>query len=196
MRLKDIGLFLVLIFSLAADGFGQEDWSLKKDQDGIKVYTRSVEGTSFKAFKGSIVLDVDQDKLIARLTDMSGFSSWMPNVSELEVVNAQTYYVLTDSPWPAADRDGYYEMTIDDAGMPKEYLIRIAAKPDLGPEKKKTVRITKSNVVWRIEALDAGGYLVEYEVEAEPGGGVPGWLANSSVVSIPYDTLSSLRDSF
>ena len=125
MKLKDIGVFLFLVLFLATDGFGQEDWSLKKDQDGIKVYTRSVEGTSFKAFKGSIVLDVDQDKLIARLTDMSGFSTWMPNVSELEVVNAQTYYVLTDSPWPAADRDGYYEMTIDDAGMPKEYLIRI-----------------------------------------------------------------------
>jgi len=45
-----------------------------------------------------------------------------------------------------------------------------------------------------LEDLGDGRIDVHYEVLAEPGGNIPAWLAQSKVVSVPYDTLMGLKE--
>jgi hypothetical protein len=35
--------------------------------------------------------------------------------------------------------------------------------------------------------------LVAYQIHADPGGSIPGWLANATVVDTPFKTLKNLR---
>ena len=46
---------LLLISLLLLCPVIDSDWNLKKDKSGIEVYTRSVEGSSFKEFKGILL---------------------------------------------------------------------------------------------------------------------------------------------
>lgn len=40
---------------------------------------------------------------------------------------------------------------------------------------------------------NAGGVNVTYQMHISPGGSIPNWLANQTVVDTPYGTLKALR---
>jgi hypothetical protein len=70
--------------------------------------------------------------------------------------------------------------------------VRVEAVPDFVPRNDGLVRIPRSDGYWRIEARDAGVH-VTYQIHADPGGLVPIWLANATVVRFPFKTLRNLR---
>ena len=45
---------------------------------------------------------------------------------------------------------------------------------------------------WQITKED-DGVSITYELHADPGGGIPNWLVNSSVVDTPFGILSGLK---
>jgi len=47
--------------------------------------------------------------------------------------------------------------------------------------------------MWIFENLDTKKTKVTYQMHAEPGGSLPAWLINSSVVDPPYKTLINLK---
>lgn len=174
-----------------------QDWDLKKDKNGIKIYTKSVPGSSFKAFKGTTVLNAELRQVIAVIKDVEAYADWMPNSKRSEELSHpaethQIYYLSTKAPWPVSDRDGVYECRIRHDHTSQTTTVRIQALPDYLPEKKNHVRITRTDGFWRLKDLGDGRTDVHYEVLAEPGGNIPAWLARSKVVSVPYETLTGL----
>ena len=81
-------LLFISTMLLAATSLNSSQWEQKKDQDGIKISFRTVEGSSFKEYKGEttiqntsltdvldIIFDVDKydiSKVPVQLTMMNG----------------------------------------------------------------------------------------------------------------------------
>ena len=63
-----------------------EDWKLKTDRKGIKVYHRKVSLTPIKAFKGVTELKTDLTSMCAFLMDIYNFPSWIVMCDSVELL--------------------------------------------------------------------------------------------------------------
>lgn len=56
--------FMAMSLSLVA-----AEWRLEKDDDGIQVFTRAVEGSDYRAFRGETLINAELNQLMAVLDD-------------------------------------------------------------------------------------------------------------------------------
>lgn len=200
---KSTIMFKLLFIStmlLAATSMNSSSWELKKDEDGIKVYVRTVEGSSFKEYKGETVLkNTTLTKVLSVIFDVENYDNLFPDVSDQKVVKQiskyhNVHYVKVSTPWPVSDRDNVTELeaTVSDDG--KSANISINARPDMVEKKKNLVRISAGKGHWELKENDDNSVSVLYQYHGNPGGSIPSWLANSFVVSHPFETLENLHE--
>lgn len=184
---------LVLVRPATADS----DWVTRVDADGLKVETRDVEGSDYKAFRASIVVAATPEQVLARLQDVASYPDWFPDTVEARRVPTDTgvraNYVRTDAPWPVKDRDAIYTQNVERGEG--EITIRVGVDPALVPEIDDAVRVRQAAGRWHLVAGD-DGTAVHWQFHLEPGGRVPGSLANARVVDTPKRALLALRDYF
>jgi hypothetical protein len=187
---------LALVSSNAS--FAQEQWSLAKDSDGVKVYVRDVPNSPLREFRGEVDLKVSPDRVVKVLQDAGSFRKWMPDVVASDLLKAtdkeQFHYLENAAPWPVAHRDGVYHFTyMRSDGAAPVTTVRVEAVPDYVPAREGKVRIPKAEGYWKLVPTSSG-VGVSYQMHADPGGSIPSWLANQTVVDTPFKTLKALRD--
>mgnify|MGYP001042949633 FL=1 len=188
-------VFFTLLFPVL--GMTQTgEWKLKKEENDIKVFTKDIEGASLDAFKGVGKIRASVQQVMDVLLDGGNYTEWYPNCSVAEqkenTPERQVNYSVTDAPFPVSDRDSYVELTYDtlENGM----RINLRALPNYGPEIEDRVRIHLTKGFWRLEKLDDQTTLVTYQMQADPGGSIPSWLANTTAVDMPLESLENLRE--
>ena len=72
--------------------------------------------------------------------------------------------------------------------------IKQTAKPDYIPEKKNIVRVQRIEGFWQFTPQEDGSVEIVYQVLSDPGGEIPVWLVNASLVSQPYQTLLKMQE--
>src|SRR5579872_6663154 len=95
----------------------QTAWDLKKDDEGIKVYTGTVPNSNIKAVKVTCILDASLSMLTALLMDTKAHEQWVYNTKTSYLVKqlgagSQVYYSEISMPWPLTNRDVVVEMNI------------------------------------------------------------------------------------
>lgn len=175
---------------------GQSEWTLDKDEDGIKVYTRSVPGWSVRQFRGVVEIEARIESLLALLDDNASCPRWIHNciVGELldEPDSYRKYnYMQTKAPWPVKKRDTilFTTTTVTDDRVE---IIGIA-RPDYRPDVRKFVRIPEQEVRWELTPMGNGYVLVVFESKFDPGGSVPDWALKRTVIDTPFNTLKNMR---
>jgi hypothetical protein len=167
-----LGLFSVLQSSTlwAADG----DWVTEIDEDGLKVETREVAGSNYRAFRASIAVAATPAQVLARLDDVDSYPDWFPDTVEARRVPGEagtsSNYVRTDAPWPVKDRDAIYTQRVEQSA--DEIIIRVGVSPDLVPETNDAVRVRRAEGRWNLQVIE-GGTLVNWRFHLEPGGKIP-----------------------
>ncbi len=192
-------LLFISTMLLAATSLNSSSWELKKDNDGIKVYVRSVEGSSFKEYKGETVLkNTTLTKVLDVIFDIENYDKLFPDVSKQKVVKQiskyhNIHYVKISTPWPVSDRDNVSELeaTVSEDG--KSAKIIVNARPDMVEKNKDLVRISGGKGHWELKENSDNSVSVVYQYHGNPGGSIPYWLANSFVVSHPFETLENLH---
>lgn len=174
------------------------DWKLRKDEDGIKVYTKPTKESGFDSFRAVMQLNISVNKIEHFLRNMDKYPDAFPDTKELKILSrpndsTQIQYTLTNAPWPVSDRDGIYELVFHKDKKTGNIKTVAKALPDYLPEKEEVVRIKKSNTFWIVKSLGSNKTHLEYIVHADPGGNIPEWLANSAAVDVPFDTFSNIR---
>ncbi len=188
---------LSLFLSVASYLPAQSDWELRKEENGIRVYTREMANSGFQAFRGETEIEASFQAVIGALLDVSGYKEWMPDTKEVEILEEKSeteiiYYVATSVPWPVSDRDGVYRLQLEyDPDGPSASIV-VKALPDYLENKKGYVRVQKSDTYYQIKSLAPNRVHVDYKVSAEPGGSVPSWLVKMKVVSIPFESMEAL----
>ena len=190
-----------LILSLVAitiHSFAQEDWELKRFKDGIKVYTRDVEGSGFKAFRGEVEFPATISSIVSVLKDIEDMKSWgyktiSSRMLEMQGDTVQIYYVESKAPWPVSNRDGIYYNRFEWVDRENRLIVHIKCLSGYLEEVPGLVRIPYSEGQWDVALDDLGTAYVTFTLHADPGGSIPAWLINSFSLNTPFETLQNLR---
>ncbi len=180
-------------FSALADG----QWKKVKDNDGIQVFVRPVEGSPLNEFKGEAILDYNYQVISTAIGDVPALSTWMPECKTSKMIeilsaNQVILYQEMNVPWPVSNRDYVIESTMTQT--PDKIIRSIrAVKHDKVPIKDGVVRITDMDGEWMITKVKDKKTHVSYRIRSNPGGSLPTWLANSAAKDIPFNTIKGLR---
>lgn len=194
-----LGLFLCTAFLQAAvaSSATDEEWSLDKQKDGIDVYTRPVEGSGIKAFKGVAEVGANIESILELLRDSSRFKTWFPNTPESKLLSRDGdvayQYSVMGTPWPMADRDNVLRSVTTRDTLTGVVEIEVNAAPDYYPVQKGRVRVQKAHGTWTLVPAGPDKTLVTFTMHLEPGGGIPQWLINTRIVATPFEALTNLR---
>jgi len=101
-----------LLLLVALVPLNAPDWELKKDKDGIKLYTRHEEGYALKAVRAETTFNASLETCVAVLRDIDHLSELFPDCEKVVKVKqdetSQIHYLQLKAPWPVTDRDGAF----------------------------------------------------------------------------------------
>jgi len=194
-----IRLLPVLLF-LASPG--NSDWKLKKEEAGVAIYTRSIEGSAFEEFKGVITIEnTSLSEVLDVILDVKNYTDLYPDCIEARILYQQgkyydIHYFNIRAPWPVKNRDAVYESTTTVSAEGRYAKVVLKPVGDYIEETEESVRMYNGSGFWELQEDDNNNTTVTYQFHADPGGDIPAWLANSVVVSNPYKTLHNLKRKF
>lgn len=196
--IKNIGLLLFCLFC-PPPAHSQKEWELRKSENGIEVYTRNAESSSFKELKSVVTLQTSLSSIVALLNDWDSYPQWvyrcgksttLKNISETELIHYQT--VL--APWPVDNRDFIVNVKMVQDPASGVVVITSACTPDFIPVVPDYVRIREFKASWTLSPQKNGTVQVVYQLLVNPGGYVPAWVINLAVVDGPYETTLHLKE--
>lgn len=196
MNNSTVVLLLSLLLLISLDSFSQSSWVVAKNEDGIVVYTRTEKVSAFKSFKAVAKVEASTDEIIGKLKDADNYTKWYGYTKTSKLIkqedSVQYNYVETKFPWPFANRDMVYRMSIN---LLHSGVVEIALNglPNYIPEKKGIARMEKADGYLLLKPLDGKTEII-YEFHSEPGDNIPTWLANNSIAELPFITLRGLRE--
>lgn len=174
-------------------------WTTVADEDGIAITSRPSEHSPLPVFRGVGVVDAPLLEVLAVVTDAERHQEWIFACSASGLV-AQTsdatgiVYNRTATPWPVPDRDVVLDSRVEIIDGEREVMVRFSATehPDR-PVERGVVRMTYLHGHYHLWAEDATHTRVEYQVDSDPGGSLPTWLATRGTRDMPLETLRALR---
>lgn len=199
MKTSFISLFLLIFTTIiSSPGFAQ-DWRLSKQKNGISIYDAATPNSNFKSIKVVCTLAGSYDKLVKIITDVNHHKDWVYHNKEaslLKTVNPFDfyYYTVTTLPWPATNRDVVVHTTITRDSKDQFLKIHSASHNGMVEEKSGNVRVKHSKVEWHVTAPTPKTISIVYTMEADPGGSIPAWLANSFADKGPYESFKKLEE--
>ena len=195
--IKSFYFFTTLLLALATQAFAQSAWDLKKDENGILVYSRSVKDSKYKELKATFDLPGTYEQLRIILNDVENYKTWVyctasSNLIERKSETEMVYYSRVSAPWPVSNRDFYSDTRIwmDSAN----HLMRLSSRNlNQFPANDHIVRIPFLRSEWFITAPSPGILHVEYTLSWNPGGDIPAFLANAFSTSGPLQSFTQLK---
>jgi hypothetical protein len=193
---KKIFLFVAL-FSMLSCVMAQEKWDLKKDENGIEVYTRKAAKGNIKELRVVCQLDATEAQLLSALENIGDYNSWVYSNKKstiLKTLNSGSiiYYTQSHLPWPIKDRDLVVQLSIN----PTTDVLNIEAKslPDYIPGEKDFIRVPYSLALWKVTQAPNNKIDVDYTFSVDPGGSIPSWIVNATLTIGPYNSFVKLRE--
>lgn len=194
--LRSARIATILLLPLAANA---GDWTLIKEQDGIRAYKRDIPGSDIVAFKGEGLVEATPLKVASVLMDISRKLEWVDRILEARLVKQlgpleRVEYNRSHVPWPLSDRDFVFhalaKVEPDGAVVFELKSVEDAAEPP----HKGLVRGRLVNSGYRLEPVEGGARTrITVEIQADPRGSVPKWIANLVQKKWPIKTILGIR---
>lgn len=181
-----LSLLFIFLFTLPVSEVN-EDWELRKEKNGIKVYTRKTLKSKIKEVRMEFQIESPLSTIIALLNDTEAYKDWIYRFKESIILTQINdldciYYGAVDFPWPLADRDLVATSVTRQDPVTKVVTVTTTAISDYEYEAKEDmVRITNHENTWRFEPVGNGLVNVEYELHSDPGGSIPNWAINMAL---------------
>ncbi|MEO5891583.1 MAG: START domain-containing protein [Ferruginibacter sp.] len=197
MKITSLLLLAFLLIQIPAKP--QEDWNLKKDKNGIKVFSRKIKDHKLDELKVECIINGRLSQLAAVLFDVNNQYQWVYKTSKSQLLKAISptdvfFYSEIECPWPFDNRDLVIHMNMTQRPADKVMTIEAKSVNNYLPEKNKLVRIKYSNATWIITPINSKQFKIDYRIQIDLGDGVPGWLVNLFSVNGPYESFSNLKE--
>ncbi len=195
------GLFTLLLTFLTVVSWAQQDettWTLKKEQDGLKVFLRKNASTGINDVRLQFSSNAPLECIVAVLRNPKNFPNWVYNCKETRHLEMAAngdciYYSRINFPWPIQDRDVVARSRLTRNERSGEIVIQSVNLENRLPKTDKVVRIPYMASGWIISPQSDGTQLLVYELSSDPGGSLPSWLINMAVDKGPIHTVKALR---
>jgi len=196
---KVVSGFLFLLFTVNAFlSFGQSECDLKKDKDGIKVYTCKSDSSKFRSLVAEFDLENTSLQTLENfLWDVDNYVNWQYNMVEsalIKRINDQVmiYRSEIDAPWPVEDREMLVQFSVIRDQLPDELTFLIYTITYDYPLKENVLRVPYSNATWQVKR-NGNSLHVKYMMKINPGGYVPPMLVNLAMAEGPYVSFLNLK---
>ncbi len=176
----------------------ENPWQLRKDEDGIRVSTRKVDGSPILEFKSEMTVDTPQDKVVHFYEQVNRYPEWFYQCSAARVLEEkpggeQIIYYAMHMPWPVSNRDSVYKRTRS-TGPGGDVIVKLSAEPDAYPKQPGKVRVPYLKTEWHFKPLPAGRTEIAFQQHCDSGGHLPAALVNSLSVNMPFKTFQKMRE--
>ncbi len=196
--MKKVIMLLLISFAFTA-AHAETAWELKKDKDGIKVYTGSIPNSNIKAVKVVCIVNASLSQLTALLLDTKAHEQWVYNTKTSYLVKQVSsahwlYYSEVNMPWPLTNRDVVVDINITQQPATKIMYVSANTAEHYLPVNTDKVRVPLSKVNWIVTPMGNNQLSIEYIGQADPGGDLPAWLVNSFSTKGPFETFKKLKE--
>jgi len=188
----------VALFLAWYSAAGQSDWDLKKDKDGIVIYTRSSADSPLKEYRVSAEIQSPLSDVYKFLSDLEKRPDWVIKCTGLDIIDTLgdwiRYHTSYDIPWPLEDRDLVVEvgLSVSEDFTGAHLLTRSTDLEFL--QKEGVIRMPRYKEEVFLWAVDSETTLFRSEGFADPGGKVPAWIVNMFLVDGIYDSVQRTRE--
>jgi hypothetical protein len=195
------GLHFILVSALLfpIEGLADE-WQLKKDEEGIQVYTRSVEGFSYKAIRAEVQLQQTRlSSVVALIRNSPECPQWSATCSSATIIEwvselENFVHTVSELPWPVKDRELVSHVIWSQDPQSLIVTMRGNAVEGKLQASQGNVRITDARIGWEVISLADGSARVTFTAHIDPTSILPGWVSNFLLVDSPFKTLQGLRE--
>ena len=194
---RGVGQVLILCLLFISFLLAGQTWELKNEEEGIKVYTRSIENSDIRAIKVECTVESTLAQLTAVLLDIPASDQWIYatkfcRVQETLSPTELIYHSEIDVPWPASNRDFTVRIKLEQDSITKKLTVGGENLPRYLKEQDGVVRIMHTTSNWTVTQRDK--YLdIIFTLHAHPGGSLPAWLINMFATRGPLETFRNLR---
>lgn len=175
------------------------DCDLKRDRDGIKVYTCKSDDDKFKSLRAEFVLEnISIQKLENFLRDVPNYPTWQYNMVKAELLekrseNEIVYRSEVDAPWPVEDRELLMRFWSEKDEVGYTYFNMENTSYNY-PLSEDLVRVPYMKGRWKVKESVNNALEIEYVMHINPGGMVPAWLVNIAMADGPHHSFKNLRE--
>lgn len=187
---------LVLVSGITVHA--QQKWTLKSNQDGIKVFTSPVADSKVKAIRVECTFQATLTQMVATVLDLKIRPQWIYHTKSIRLVKQVSpselfYYSEISLPWPAQNRDFIAHLITTQDPVTKVVTMDGPVAPGMVPVKEGIVRITRSTSKWMVIPINKNEVKVEYNIQVDPGGAIPAWLTNMFATEGPTQSFKALK---
>ncbi|MCB0603126.1 MAG: hypothetical protein KDC28_17935 [Saprospiraceae bacterium] len=166
------------------------------DKD-MMVYTRLTPSSSIKELRIDFEMTGTVAGVMEVLDDVEGYSHWVYKCEEPERITTISgqefyYYVQTDMPFPASDRDLIIRSRHQIDPATGIYRAHSLAAPAYLPDREGMVRVRNFESYWTVKPAGTGRVSIDYRVRTDPGGSIPAWIINLGISVGPVKTMDQL----
>lgn len=199
---KHVWLSLALVLSLVGFARANSRWRRIANEEGITVMEREVPGRGFPTFRGIGTIHASIYDVIAVISDIKRHTEWMQSLIASQLLEQVTegqriIYMRINSPWPVSDRDAVYrsetKVIRKNDEIDEVNITFRAVRSKLKVHVDGVVRMENLRGHYRFKALGANKTRVDYQVDADPGGWLPTWLAKLAARKLPLNTIRNMR---
>jgi len=196
MRQTHYILFLMMFMSFSAQS--GNTWELIKEDQGIRVYSKSGISQGYIEIKAISHINSALEPFVALMNDVENFKNWMHATREAKVIKRQgpfhyTYYMLSDLPWPARDRDVILNLRIHKDRATRAVYTQSSNVRGMINEKDGIHRIESVNTSWRFIPEENGRIRIVFQTRVKPNVQLPDWLAERVYHIGPYNTILNMK---
>lgn len=190
-------LFIMVCTSFTAGG-DKDGWKLEKNEGGLAVYTRKVQGSGYKELKAITTFQSTLSGLVAFIRDIPAAPSYVYHCTNAYVVRSigETelyYYQETVIQWPVSNRDVVIHYTMSQDKASRVLVVKSEDAKGMIKEFDGKVRIPELRGAWTFTPQKNGTVAGEYILYVHPGESIPDWLANLFLVDGPFKTIQQMR---
>ena len=193
---------LVAVFFFIFQGYtitlAQENCTLKKNDEGVKVYLCENEQSSFKTIIVELEVPATLSQYAAQVLDIANYPNWQDRVEQQRILEQISdtelyYYAQVSAPWPASYRDYIFHLNMEQDSLTKVINMTLKEVADYLPENDGIIRVPFAESLLTITPLSPTSVSVRYELDIDPGGELPPWLVNLFSANTPWNTYINFR---
>lgn len=191
-------------FSAAFDN--QSDWELAKQENTIKVYTRTIADSSYKEFKGEVLIDAKIKQILAFINDARRCPDWRYKCITMLNLTDGYLYKLSSLPWPFKNRYTVMKSVTRYDKKNNRYTIKLSniKRSDLPqaiqaqlPEPGNTVQMRYSDGFWQLTPDPLQNKIhVIYQMHGDAGVALPSSWTHFGIINSAFVTLDNLNKHF
>jgi hypothetical protein len=173
-----------------------QPWHLDFIKEDIKVFTRDLSNTPFKAYKAEMPMEVAFNRVESLLDDPTKIHNWMHATTQCDIVkeisdSEKLVYCVSHS-FPFKERDFYAQYTkrlgaLDNSA---HYTWRLVH----GPERAGRVRVEAFNARITLKPESSHKTTAVIVGYLDPSGVMPDWAVNTFIGEFPFHSFQNIRN--